>query len=1136
MIKRIMLIALMLGLIIPVALVGLMSSATGSRWLLQTVFANLPISVAAIDGRLLGRIQLSGLTYRSDTETLAVRNLVLAWQPGQLFSGLLKIDEIALNDLDVSLAKTAGEEKFDFNAPFRLPVRIALEKLLVTNAEFRQNESVYRLERLQASAFAEHDRLSVALSELKAGPVAATATGDVALGNGFPFNMTADWQAATADYGLWQATTTAQGNIDQLSFDNQLASPFKSALTGRLDNIRQEPRISARGEWRKINWPLDGTEPQISSEQGSLELNGLLSAYRISLSTELIQPYLPKAQLSFHGQGSTEALSIRALELKSTAGMFQLSGDVSWLDGTRFDLAATGQQFNPAMLSPELQGSLTFDSKINGKISEDSLQLNADIGRLSGQLRGYPVEASGKLAIADEQLNIDNLLLVSGPNNITANGNLGRQQASIAVAVDAPELAALWPNLGGSLKGNGRLQGALKNPDITFQADGKSVHFGEYKAEQLTVNIDYHADPAEMSAVRISAKNLKAGTAQITDTLLDGSGSLQRHRVKAEIVSVHGNLTCTLQGSVEGNAWQGELAKLDLNTRDSGRWRLGGNAAVQVGRSPAGLDIALGETCLNQKNAKLCMQGRYPANADFAFKANASHLPTSLMQPLFPEHLQLTGEINADADLKRQKKLLSGNFRLVMPANAKVILTTRQQTVETTLGASTLTGKVQDNLVTADFDLALAERDYLRGELQIENQALSGRITASVLNFTPLTAFVPQLSDFKGKLTADLALAGNIDKPVVNGAVNFTDGAADIPDLKLELRDIGIEALASTERVQLDGYAKSGAGFVKLNGYLNLQGASELKLSGTEFEIAKLPEAQIAVSPDLTAIFNGTDGKITGKVYIPKATLQLPQLPQNAIEVSSDEVILGEEKPEERKAPAGNVDADIEIVLGKDIFFSGKGLETNLSGQLKFAKTGEKMAMYGNIDMDKASYKSYGQNLTVRKGRFMFNGPVDKPWLDVEAIRVAKNRQVTAILSVSGPLDAPKTRIYSEPALPESEALAYLVTGGPLNQVSKTEGNLVASAALSYGAGKFSWMAEKLGVSEFEIKEGEQLEDTLASVGRYLTPDFYIGTEVGLFNNQAVLVLKRKLTDSINVETQTGTSQRIKLNYELYRD
>ena len=69
MMKRIVLIILIVLLMIPVGLLGLMSSATGSRWLLQTVFSHLPaqVSVKAIEGRLLERIVLSDLYYKSDT-------------------------------------------------------------------------------------------------------------------------------------------------------------------------------------------------------------------------------------------------------------------------------------------------------------------------------------------------------------------------------------------------------------------------------------------------------------------------------------------------------------------------------------------------------------------------------------------------------------------------------------------------------------------------------------------------------------------------------------------------------------------------------------------------------------------------------------------------------------------------------------------------------------------------------------------------------------------------------------------------------------------------------------------------------------------------------------------------------------
>jgi translocation and assembly module TamB len=261
--------------------------------------------------------------------------------------------------------------------------------------------------------------------------------------------------------------------------------------------------------------------------------------------------------------------------------------------------------------------------------------------------------------------------------------------------------------------------------------------------------------------------------------------------------------------------------------------------------------------------------------------------------------------------------------------------------------------------------------------------------------------------------------------------------------------------------------------------------------------------------------------------------MKLNELPENAVKVSPDEIIIGEKKVKENTSSAPGIDADIDIVLGKQVSFSGQGLSTNLTGKLKVIKEVDKMAMYGNVDMIKARYKSYGQDLTVRKGRFVFNGPVDNPWLEVEAIRVSNSKQVTAILRLTGSLQKPETRISSEPALPESEALAYLITGRPLSQVSKSESNLLASAALSFGGTQASWIADKLGINEFEVQEGETLHDTLVSVGQYLTPDFYVGAKMGLFNKQAAMVLKHKLIDGINVETQAGTSQRVKLNYEI---
>jgi translocation and assembly module TamB len=203
--KRILLISLILVLMIPAGLLGLMNSGTGSRWLLQTIFSSLPIqaSVKTIDGRILERIVLTDLYYKSDTGTVAVKKLVFVWQPSKLFSGTLKIIAVTLEKVNVRLTETtppAEESGFDLNAELRLPVQIALENLLLTNLTFQQGEQIQQLEKLHLSAFTEHGRLNIVSLDVNAKPGTATAKGQMGLGKGFPFSLTADWQVTTADY------------------------------------------------------------------------------------------------------------------------------------------------------------------------------------------------------------------------------------------------------------------------------------------------------------------------------------------------------------------------------------------------------------------------------------------------------------------------------------------------------------------------------------------------------------------------------------------------------------------------------------------------------------------------------------------------------------------------------------------------------------------------------------------------------------------------------------------------------------------------------------------------------------------------------------------------------------------------
>lgn len=1319
-------------LLLPAGFFTALNSNAGSRWLVQRILAGLPArtSLAHVDGSLLNRIELRQLHYETDNESVDVDRINFSWQPAQLLTGTLKLVDISLEGVVIVIKQTQAPEPggFDWQVELGLPLQLILENLSITDLHYRDGETDYRLQTLRLSARTEYNRLKLTTFNLNAAPLSLRLSGQATLGGGFPFALNSQWQLDSAEYGHWQTETQITGDANRIQLDSRQLTPFKLSLQGTFDQLQSQPAIQLRGDWQHLSWPLNGGKPQFSSTQGFFEVNGLLDDYRLRLTGPLTQDYLPDAELQFDGKGTRNTLDITALQLVSSAGSLQLSGNVAWQDGTSLDLNASSKNFNPAIFLPDLPGKLSFGSHIQAKTDANGSQAQIAVESLSGQLRGNPVSASGKLAFADDNLAVDHLIFRSGRNRISADGRIAGSASNLNVDIDTPILAELWPGLSGSFKGAGRFQGNWQNPDLEFQAKGRNLRYANQAIGQLAINIDYQPDTGKSSKIQLRAKQIETAGIALDTLALDAAGSLKQQQINLDIrgpdLTLDGNIT----GSAENEIWLANLNRLSLANPDLGSWRLTDATQIQAKHTDDGFDLHIAETCLSQNQASLCMAGGYQANTDFTARLKAKALPAGLVNAYLPARLQLKSRIDADADLRQRNSVLNGDYRLNLPSNSTLLIKQAQSMEELQLGGMNLAGQLKDNRLETQADIRLPGNDAIRAELRYNiasAQIQAGHIAASINNWALVQPFAPQLAELAGQFTADLdvsgnprdpnisgnldftggrveladaavavhdlelhatagggkakriairgalnpvfapsdaaeqtqfdgrigfdaelqqlqplagryqvsipanssisyqaaetrlklpfaasslngeikgdklsanlnlrllnndyvtaelqadtgprltlsgriqaawrdmgmidalvtdlahtqgriaadlAIAGSVAQPTATGSVTLEQGATDIGRLGVKLHDINLQVLnadSSGERLQIAGSVQSGQGRLKLSGSARLNGTADISITGEDFEVAKLTEAQVAVSPDLHLAATESAKKLTGRLDIPKAIIALREIPANAVTVSEDEKILGQPDAVQQPPTAIGMDADIEVLLGKQARFSGLGLDTGLTGRVRANRSGDNTHMYGTIDMQKGRYRQYGQDLTLRKGRFSFNGPATSPWLDVEAIRVSKDQSVTAILNVSGPVKNPKTRISSEPALPEADALAYLITGSPLNQVSKGEGNMVAGAALTYGAGQLSWLTDKLGVDEFEVKQGKTLQDTLLTVGQYLTPDFYVGTKVGIFNKQATLVLKHKLTKTINLETQTGTSQRVKLNYEIDTD
>ncbi|MGZ8095402.1 MAG: translocation/assembly module TamB domain-containing protein, partial [Methylosarcina sp.] len=1131
---RIFLIVLSVLLILPIGAIGLLSSEASSHWLLQQILPALPgtTSVKTIEGRLIDRIELAGLQYRDETQSVAIDRLIFDWNAKKLLQGTLEIEDFTAQGIRVHLAESQKEEP---SAPFQLPdelalpIQIVIQNVLLSDVELVQGDQSYRLDRLQLSARTENGVLTLAYLKLDAKPLTVNGRGKITLGQGYPLHL----------------------NID----------------------------------WRDLQWPLAAAQPQVRSEQGALEVSGLLTDYRIALSASLAHPELPESGLTFRGRGNLESMLIETLELKPQEGLLQLKGNVSWKDVIAFDVNAAVRNFNPAIVLPDLPGRLTLTTRLKGKVAQEALELDADIEQLTGKLRGYPLEGGGKLRLSGNRLEIDKLRLVSGANRLSADGTLEPKQSDFKIDLNAPHLEQLWPELGGSLKVHGLLHGGWQNPIVKLQATGRRLLFAEHQAERLAVDIDYHPEAKQVSKIDLSASAIKSGALQISSLIVKGEGTRPRHQLTAAIRSSQGDLNAALAGSLKDATWKGSLSRLDFKSPGWGHWRLAKNMDITISQQASGIDALISESCLIRQESSLCAAGHYRAAGDFImnlkmaevplslaqhalpkgmtvrghingeanvqsqrsvmtgqywftlpagsairfkteqetqqfvlgasslsgningdiisseldlalpgrdyargnlrlntgkkpalsgqitasvvefdwikpfvpqltdikadlkadltlagtpakpevhgvvrlsdgalgiaghridaiqveavtaepsdrvrirasaraddapvnltgfylfdgdyqFALNAPSIPLSLAQPYLPEQLEIDGMLQADAEIRQKKGSMTGTYRVNMPAGTRIIAKTLQPAKRISLGTTQLSGTIDNNIISADLDMALAGKDFVRGQLRLDTggkREIDGSLNASVVELALVESFVPQLANLKGRLLADVDLQGTVEQPVAQGSAGLTNGSVDVADLGLNLRKISLEAATTDEqgrRLRIQGFAQSGQGVINMDGFALLEPGFpvELTLIGEKFEAAKLPEAEVSVSPTLKIAFGHAQGNITGKVKVANAHIELKELPAGSVKVSEDEIIVGQEKSPEEEAAAApvNINANIEVDLGKDTHFSGFGLETDLTGKLQIVQKDQKMRLHGNVDMKDATYKSYGQDL-----------------------------------------------------------------------------------------------------------------------------------------------------------------------------
>ncbi|MEW5838986.1 MAG: translocation/assembly module TamB domain-containing protein [Pseudomonadota bacterium] len=1148
--------ALLLWTLLALAL-WLATTTSGLRVLLDTLATTGMVQVGQVEGALSGRMLLKDVHIAAGEAKVRVQCAELNWQPLELMQRRVQVDGLWLSGMQIELAEAKPKEEKP-RTPWEglsLPVEVFVDDLRVDGVSLRQNEAADAqalLAHLNARLSIERSGLHIQhlqLEDMAGLPGSAlNLRGAWSLQPKDVLHLAFDWHlplALSADSpSLVAGLGQIEGTLEALDLRHSLTQPFGAELQASLAPMREGLPWTAALQIAPV--PL----AELTMLKGHVPPNLLTKLGTLSLQ--------------FDAQGTRSGATIERLALQQDKTRLNLSGRLDWAQGVHWDMQMQGEGLRPELFAPEWPGELNLSVHSAGELREGKPLGHVQIERLHGKLRGYPLESSLQAEIkawsaALPELALHALQLRSGGSTLQAKGLLG-ERMDLQAALQSANLAEFLPQASGRAQADLKLGGSLKQPSLQAEVHGQNLAWQAYSLAALDLRAQGSLDAA--LELQLDAQNLRQGGQPLLHAAqVDLRGQARAHDLRLELAQAEqgknqgkntgARIALQAQGAWDGAVERLRIQSMELTHPPTGSW---------VSREPVELTASAEQVNLPQwcgllttppGKATACLQGQWRKGAPGAqarLDLNDFNL-AGLDAMLKGKPVQLRGVLAGSVALNAPQ---GAPLRVEVKVNGQDVVA-RVQT-----GLPSLKGVAEWREIALDAAHAEAElgggagrvaanigiNDANRIEAQVNlpglsldgglppAQPLQGFVDLRFEDNALLAAFLPMLKEPQGRLAGRLLLAGSLQNPKVSGGVQIVDGRVVLPDLGVRVSEgrLLLRAYAS-DYLTLEGSALLGAGRAKVDGRIDLADLphwrARLHVGGENLTVMRLPNASVQATPDLTLQLAPGMQKVSGRVDVPQALFDVGGFGAGAVRRSSDVRVLGEEPP----APAGAIEADVLLVLGEQVRIEGLGFKGRVSGQLRVLDHPGQAAplAQGELQVVDARYRAYGQDLSIQQGRLLFaNSPLANPGLDIRAIRTQTQDDVVVGLHITGRASAPRIALFSQPSLPQSEMLSYLVTGRSsktgggastqtMLQIAQAAG-LMAASDLAEGS-----VARDLGLDELGFEAGLGSNDISLAIGKYLTPRIYLRYLQGLGSGVQDFVMTFDWTRAIQLRGQVGT-------------
>ncbi|OZI44215.1 hypothetical protein CAL25_22595 [Bordetella genomosp. 5] len=879
----------------------------------------------------------------------------------------------------------------------------------------------------------------------------------------------------------------------------------------------------------------------VAQTPGRDQLQATLRAHKLDLGS-LLGDLIPPALLSADATVQAEIQDLRVLRQATVAlniaeesrwNRQPLSGRVSaeWVTTTRAEGEAAR---SPAAGSPAA-GSPAAGSPAAGTPAAGA----ASSAAASAAMPGLPAGASIPKFEVDLRL---------GPNRVRGDGALTDAAGRLKLDVLAPRLDAFWPDLPGGAEARFAIDGTMASHKGTLDA--------KYTPPNTRAKVlgSAPADARLQFQGGWGEENGKPGTAGWRGTL-------------ARIQAASAGFSAEIAGPVA-------LAYVPGAVAPAPQWRVG--AATLGVRFPDGQSIAIRhgasqggpgqwQTAGGADNLVLrpSMLRQVLMALDPEAVARAER-DAGRVNPTVPAN-QRRIAIDAAWDLKYAGSL-GGKVRLarrdgdlMVPGDPPIPLGLRALVLEATAtpGAGGLSRLVANvNLQTEKMGgLTATANASLRGLALDPRQPIRANIDADIADLAWLGLFVGDALELGGTLKANVQAQGTLDgKWSATGTIQGDKLRVVRIDDGVRLLDGTLRARLQDDRVILDSLRfpavlrvmpaewrtkewvstnkDAKGGFVEARGQWELSAArGNVRVQLHRFPALQRSDryAMVSGNIDINAALPRID--ITGDLTADAGWVSLEIL-QGVPSLDDDVRVV---RAGDKKAAGGTpiqMGMNLKFDMGPRFYITGMGLDAGLLGSIQIQLQDGRLTGMGALRTRGGGIEAYGQKLRLRRGTLTFQGRIDNPLLDIEALRTGE--QVEAGVRVSGTAQRPRIDLVSYPDVSDVEKLSWLVLGRGPDAGGGDTALLLSIGTALLGGGEPLY--KQFGLDDVSIRTG-----AIGSSGSIL-PDRTVASQVNRDSDSELatqfLVASKNLSNGItlSIEQALAGSETVgRASYRLAR-